>query len=439
MSEQRAAASPRSLATSVLSDVLYTHRSLNATLDAALPNAGNARDARLVREMCYGVLRWLPRLEAVLRELLRKPLARKHADMHVLLLLGLYQLMYMRIPPYAAVSASVAVAGQRHKPWARGLINATLRRFLAEGDKFREISDADWEVRYAHPRWFIDRLRAARPESWRELLDANNQRAPMTLRVNARRMTREAYLCRLATAGIEASPTAHTTHGVSLARPLDVDRLPGFAGGEVSVQDGAAQLAVALLDLGEGATVLDACAAPGGKTAHILEQDVHLTRLVALDNDALRLERLQATLSRLGLGATLACADAATPATWWDGGPFDRILLDAPCSATGVIRRHPDVKWLRRNADLEGFARNQRALIDALWGLLAPGGLLLYATCSVLPMENDWQVRYILDAHRDAVERPIVSTWGRTAAHGRQILTGESDMDGFYYATIEKH
>ena len=427
----------KSAAAAVLTEVMAQGRSLSAVLPPALA-ALPAKERPLAQELCYGVLRWGPRLEALLARLMNKPLRGKERVIHSLLLVGLYQLLYTRIPPYAAVAGTVEVARGLGKTWAVGLVNGVLRAAQKGGEALLAEVDRDEAAARAHPAWLLTLLRAGRPDDWRAIVSANNERAPMCLRVNARHGTRDAYLARLSAAGIEAAPAPHTECGLLLAQPLDVERLPGFADGAVSVQDGAAQLAAPLLDAQAGERVLDACAAPGGKSCHILERQPHLGELVALDSDEARMARVRENLARLDLSASLIVNDAARPADWWDGASFDRILLDAPCAGLGVIRRHPDIKYLRRPGDIEALAALQGQLLAALWPLLRVGGKLVYATCSVLPQENEMQIQHFLQRQGDAREQNIGAAWGRPLSHGRLILPGEEGMDGFYYACLEK-
>jgi len=432
-----APASPaRAAALQALAQVLGEGRSSSRVLDAFTASL-EPRERALARELCLGVLRFAPRLERLLERLLTRPLRRRDADVRALLLLGLYQLLYTRIPDHAAVSETVALA-EPGKPWAGGLVNAVLRRFQREREGLLAELARDPEGRWAHPAWLVAELEAAWPHDWTHILEANNARAPMTLRVNARRSTREAYLQRLERLGLGAHAAPHTEHGVVLHEPREAGALPGFAEGLVSVQDGAGQLAAALLDAPPGSHVLDACAAPGGKAAHLLERAPGPARVVCLDRDAERLGRLRQSLRRLGLDADAIATDATRPGDWWDGGAFDRILLDVPCTATGVIRRHPDIRLHRRPADVESLAAQQQRLLDAVWPLLARSGRLLYATCSVLPRENERQVEGFLGRHEDARVRRISAAWGRPLRCGRQILPGEDGMDGFYYALLEK-
>ena len=428
----------RGAAHAALLRVLGKHQPLSGALDAACKFMGDERERGLARELAFGVTRWLPRLSAVLSRLLDRPLNRRDLDVEAVLLLGLYQLGYTRIPPHAAVAESVSMAAALGKPWAGGLINAVLRRFQREREALLAHINTDETARYSHPGWLISEIRNAWPEEWRDILTNNNAHAPMTLRVNARRHGRENFLSTLHSAGIAADAAAFTDFGLVLRTPVDVTALPGFADGSVSVQDAAGQLAAPLLELKPGLRVLDACAAPGGKTAHILETEPGLDELVALDVSEDRLARVRRTLSRLALECTVIHGDAAKPDTWWDEMPFDRILLDAPCTATGVIRRHPDIKLHRRPEDLPRLEKIQSSLLDALWPLLARGGMLLYATCSILPRENRDRISRFLKSRADAELRPIKAPWGRAEEAGRQILTGELGMDGFYYALLVK-
>lgn len=428
----------RGVAVEVLLAVLRGRENLNNALDARLGALADERDRGLVRELSYGVLRWLPRLRHFLARLLDQPLRARDRDIECILVLGLYQLAYTRVPPYAAVDSAVALAAKRRKPWARGLVNAVLRRYQREQEALEAETEADVPASHAHPPWLAAALEQAWPHHWRAVLAANNTRAPMTLRVNARHYGAADYLRRLGAAGIAAAPGHRSPQAVILDAPMDVRGLPGFDDGDVSVQDEAAQLAAPLLAPQPGERVLDACAAPGGKTAHLLESCPDLGELVAIEEDASRVTLLQETLDRLGLACTVHTADAAVANTWWDGRPFHRILLDAPCSATGVIRRHPDIKSRRTARDIGNFAATQERLLEALWPTLAAGGTLLYATCSTLPPENAVIMDAFLARHSDARVDPLPADWGQSHGPGRQILPGEEDMDGFYYARLRK-
>jgi len=428
---------PRALAAQALAGILDGGHSTAEALPPAQSACADERAAALVQELVYGTLRWYFRLEAVLLQLLHKPLKKGTADLHCLLLLGLYQLDRLAVPERVAVHETVQAVHALHREWAAGLVNAVLRGFQRRREELDEIVRADEVARYAHPRWLIRQLQADWPERFTEILAANNERPPFCLRVNHRRVTRAEYLELLQARGIDAAPIPETEQGVQLVAPVPVSRVPGFSAGDVSVQDGAAQLAAGLLDVQPGMRVLDACAAPGGKTAHLLERhpDIEVT---ALDIDAGRLARVQDNLARLGLQAQLLAADAGRVETWWDGRLFDRILLDAPCSGTGVIRRHPDIKVLRRAADIGALVVRQSELLNALWPLLIPGGILLYCTCSILKAENSAGVSGFLEIRGDAQERPLASARPGFPAVGRQILPGENGMDGFYYACLLK-
>ncbi len=427
--------SARTAAGEVLREIIADGRSLD-TADRRLAAIGDARDRALARELVYGVLRWLPRLRFVCRLLAGK--RELEPVVEVAVLMGLHQLEAMRVPAHAATSESVELVARAGRPRARGLVNATLRRYTRERDAILAQVRRHPPAHFAHPRWLLAQLRRAWPDDWETVVDANNQRAPMTLRVNTRRCTRDQYAERLRAAGHPAHPVAHATDALALEHTVDVAALPGFADGEVSVQDAAAQLAAALLDPPPGARVLDACAAPGGKTGHLLERAATGVEVVAIDVDPTRAQRVDANLARLGLAATVICGDATQPSRWWDGRGFDRILVDAPCSASGVLRRHPDIKLLRRAADIPRLAARQRALLEALWPLLAAGGRLLYATCSVLPEENDGVVDAFLADHDDARGHALDGGFGRATRRGRQILPGEDAMDGFFYALLAR-
>jgi len=427
---------PRAAALDCLLAVAEGGESLSRALPPLLAQIPEARDRGLAQELSYGALRWYQRLEALLGELITRPLKPRDRDVLHAARLGAYELLYLDTPDYAVVNEYVELVKRRGKRWAGGLVNAVLRRLMREREALEALVDREPAARYAYPHWLLGRLRAAHPDAWEGLLAAGNQRPPMTLRVNLSLGSRDAYLARLAEAGIEAEPHPLVTSAVSLATPVDVARLPGFAEGAVSVQDAAAQLAGSLLAPRPGERVLDACAAPGGKTAHLAETAG--ISLDAMDIDAERLARVQENLDRAGARARLIAGDAANPAAWWDGQPYERILLDAPCSATGVIRRHPDIKLHRRPGDIDELVQRQAGILEALWPLLAPGGMLLYATCSVLPEENNRQLETFLACHVDARELPIEAAWGRAVSVGRQILTGDSGMDGFYYAGLTK-
>lgn len=430
-----AATNPRAVAARVVEQVLVHARYLDAALTETLGT--RMRDAALVQEMSYGTLRWFDQLTAVAALFLDKPLKQKDQDVYALLLVGLYQLLFMRVARHAAVQETVEAAAALKKPWAKNLLNACLRAALREEARV-QAAIADPAAAFSHPTWLLEEIKRHWPENWAAILAANNERPPMVLRVNRLRQSRDRYLARLAQAGIAASSHPFSENAVVLESPVAVSELPGFAAGDVSVQDAAAQLAAPLLDAQAGARALDACAAPGGKTGHLLEQAA-LAELVALDREPARVKLIEENLARLKLGAKTVTGDAANPAGWWDGQAFDRILADVPCSATGVIRRHPDIKVRRRPGDLPRLVATQEQILEGLWPLLKPGGKLLYATCSILPVENENRMTAFLRRHPDATEDVLTTEAGRARTVGRQILPGESGMDGFYYAKLRKN
>ncbi len=424
----------RLIAARVLSRVLQDGQSLTAALDHAFLSIESGKDRAFIQALCYGVCRQFHRLDFVLSQLLDKPL--KDADVKALALVGLYQLNFMRVKPHAAVSETVLAV--RKKPWAKSLINALLRTYLREQEGLEHKADAFQSAALSHPEWLIKQIEQDWPEQALSLLQENNLQPPMVLRVNLAKISRENYLQRLIGQEIAAEAVSFCPSAIKLDKPVPVDVLPGFADGLVSVQDTAAQLAAGLLDVQPGQRVLDVCAAPGGKTVHILESQAQLKELVAVDIDESRMQRVSENLQRLKLQAKLVVGDAAKPEDWWDGTLFERILLDAPCSALGVIRRHPDIKLLRRAEDIGPLQALQKSILQAVWPLLAPGGVLLYATCSILKQENEQQIQAFLAEHSDALELSIEAEWGTAGVCGRQILTGDSAMDGFYYARLSK-
>lgn len=420
------------LAAAVLGSVL-AGRSLDAELAATWRAHARIDERRraAVQDLAYGALRFLPRLEAVLEALLEKPLA--DARLRALLLVALYQLEHGRTAPHAVVDHAVRACHALGLTSAKGLVNAVLRNFLRRRADLEARAERTDTARYCHPQWWIDRLRVQYPGEYAAILEAGNSRPPLALRVNRRRMRVADYLELLARHGMRGE--AIGAAAVLLQKALPAARVPGLAEGLVSVQDAAAQLAAPLLDLSDGMRVLDACAAPGGKTGHALElADVNLT---ALDDDASRLERVRDNLARLGLTARVIRGDACDPAAWWDGRRFDRILLDAPCSASGIVRRHPDIKWLRREADIERYVELQRRMLDALWQTLESGGKFLYATCSVFREENREQVARFEKRHRDARRLALPALDEETQARAGQLLP-DGRHDGFFYALLQK-
>jgi len=428
---------PRLAAAKALAAVLNGKASLNSSLPTQLDKVED-RDRGFTQDLAFGTARWQPRLSALAAKLLQKPFKAADADVEALLLVGLYQLLYTRVPAHAAIGETVGCADKLKKPWAKALLNAVLRRAQRESEALLAELEHDPVVRTAHPRWLQKSLKAFWPEQWEAICAANNAHPPMILRVNRRHHSRDAYLQLLTDAGINATPCVYSVDGIVLEAATDVRSLPGFAEGWISVQDEAAQLAADLLDLAPGQRVLDACCAPGGKTCHILEVEKDLAAVVAVDLEAKRLVRVRENLSRLGLSAELIAADGRDTATWWDGKPFQRILLDAPCSATGVIRRHPDIKLTRQPDDIAALAGLQGELLDALWPTLEVGGILLYATCSTLPTENTEVIEAFLARTSGARELDLATAAGIKQPHGRQLLAQEGGHDGFYYAKLIK-
>ena len=384
-----------------------------------------------LQDMCYGTLRFLGELDALLARLLERPL--KDERLRDLLRIALYQLVHTRAAAHAVVDHAVRACVAVGLPGAKGLVNGVLRNFLRKREPLLTAAHDTDTGRYSHPQWWIDKMRAQYPLHHAAMLAAANAHPPLTLRVNERAISVGAYLERAASAGIEV--VALGASAVRLQRPIPVERIPGFNEGLVSVQDAAAQYAAVFLDAGDGARVLDACAAPGGKTAHMLERAE--VDLLALDSDAQRLRRVQDNLIRLHLSARLACADAADPSAWWDGKPYTHILADVPCSASGVVRRHPDIKWLRRPDDIAAFARRQWTILHALWQALGTGGKLLYATCSVFHEENQAQIERFLEHHSDARRLTLPGLHTNAQQLAGQILPDENH-DGFFYALLQK-
>lgn len=428
---------PRLAAAKALAAVLSGKASLNSSLPTQLDKVED-RDRGFTQDLAFGTARWQPRLSALAEKLLQKPFKAADADVEALLLVGLYQLHYTRVPAHAAIGETVGCADKLKKPWAKGLLNAVLRNAQRESETIFAELERDPVVRTAHPRWLQKSLKAFWPEQWEAICAANNAHPPMILRVNRRHHNRDAYLTLLGEAGIAATPCVYSRDGIVLEAAADVRSLPGFAEGWISVQDEAAQLAADLLDLAPGQRVLDACCAPGGKTCHILEAEPALAGVVAVDLEAKRLVRVKENLERLGLNAELIAADGRDIDKWWDGKPFQRILLDAPCSATGVIRRHPDIKLTRQPDDIVALAQLQGELLDAMWKTLEVGGILLYATCSTLPTENTEVIAAFLERTPGARELDLATAAGIKQPHGRQLLAQQGGHDGFYYAKLIK-
>jgi len=432
----RAGARTRAEAARVVHAVVAEGRSLDGLLPVADERV-QASERSLMRALCYGVLRFHWRLSATIDQLLARPLKPRDRILHSLLAVGLYQLSDTRVSAHAAVGLTVEASRLLKRPQAAGLVNAVLRNQLRSPVSPDE---DDIEARWNHPRWIIEQLQTDWPDDWQWIIEANNRQAPMWLRVNSRRSSATDYLARL---DGKAEPIAGIDQALKLDSPQAALALPGFEDGDVSVQDAAAQLAAPWLLGGGGRKLLDLCAAPGGKAAHLLELAGPGAVLTAVEVDAGRSKRIEETFRRLGLSADLAVADATRVDAWWDGRPFDGVLLDAPCSASGVIRRHPDIKHLRRPSDIESLAELQARLLDVAWQVLAPGGRLLYVTCSVFRRENDETIAAFLQRHHDALSNLVlpnnnIQALMKPGDHGFQVLPGTADLDGFFFSCLAK-
>ena len=428
----------RAEAARLVAAVRFEQRSLKSVLPEALDRINDSRDRALCEAMAFEALRWLPRYEFWLQQLLNRPLPEAARPVHALLLVGLAQLDAMKLADYAAISTTAEAARRLHQPHLVGLVNAVLRRFLRERDALQALALTDAVAASAHPRWLLEALQRDWPEQVETLTAHNNQQAPLWLRVNARKISLTDYQKLLTTQGIHSSTSTLAPNALRLQSAISPTALPGWDDGLVSVQDLSAQLAAPLLEVPAGARVLDLGAAPGGKSAHILETFPHLGELVAVDIEAARMTRVEATLARLGLKAHCIVGDAGTPESWWDGQPFQRILLDAPCSATGVIRRQPDIKWHRRQQDIAALVDLQARLLDAAWPMLDAGGRLVYATCSVLRDENERQIDAFLARTPAARAITLPPELGLAAGVGVQRLPEAEGGDGFYLAVLEK-
>lgn len=437
MSDPQGARS-RALAAGVIARVRFEGRSLKALLPDTLARLADPRDRALCEAMVFEAIRWLPRYEFWLAQLLEKPLPVSARPVHGLLLAGLAQLEAMGLADYAAISATAEAARTLRQPRLVGLVNAVLRRFLRERAALDAAAKQDPEAATAHPGWLLEALQHDWPQQAASILEQNTTQAPMWLRVNLRRISRDDYRARLDAAGVGSEISAIAPAALRLIHPVAPTTLPGWSDGEISVQDLSAQLAVALLAAQPGDRILDIGAAPGGKTAQILEWFPESAGVTALDIDAARLDRVRTNLARLGLSASCVVGDGSRPDTWWDGTPYERILLDAPCSATGVIRRQPDIKWHRRPEDIPDLVKQQQRLLDAAWPMLREGGRLVYATCSVLRDENDRQINAFLARTPSAHALPPPSELGEPAGAGVQRFPQAEGGDGFFYATLEK-
>lgn len=425
------AANVRALAAKCSFAVIDKGRSLSDELPTLLAKV-EGKDKGLLQELCYGVLRYLPELEYDSKQYIQKPLVAKQRVIHFLILVGIYQIKYTRIPDHAAVSETVSATKPLKHGHLKALVNGILRNYQrSEPSNNESLPNA---IKYNHPSWFIKKIESGYPEQWQEILAANQHKPPMWLRVNQQHHSVAQYQALLEEADIEIALIDEYSGAIKLVNAVDVNKLPGFDQGFVSVQDGAAQQAALLLDCQENDIVLDCCAAPGGKTCHILEATPNIQSMTAIDIEANRLVRVEENLTRLNLQATVLTADASKK-DWWNGQLFDRILLDAPCSGTGVIRRHPDIKWLRKAPDIDALTILQQQILKNIWSLLKPGGTLLYATCSILPEENYEQIQQFISENSDV---ELLAIENSSQKIGWQILPNEQSMDGFYYAKLKK-
>ena len=428
----------RVIAAKILLSIIRDEYTLDAALNYHLSSDLNRKDAAFVQELCYGSLRYWIRLQAIVNTCMERPLRNKDADINALLILGLYQLVYMRVPDHAALSETVnAVVGLK-KNWAKKLVNGVLRTLQRTYSDKLQALEVNSGVYHNHPDWMLDRFKQQWPQHWQGIIDANDNHPPMVLRVNTDKISVLDCLAKLAQEGIDATEMKPVSSAIHLKKAIDVSELPIFRQGLVSVQDAAAQLAAPMLALSAAERVLDMCAAPGGKTGHILESQRELAQVIAVEIDLKRCERIHQNLDRLGYEATVLTADATDVDAWWDKTLFDKILLDVPCSASGVIRRHPDIKMLRTPQDVERLRQIQQNILAQIWPTLRPGGMLLYVTCSIFDEENESQIQQFLSQHDDAIVTTEKYSWGHSTGAGLQILPGEFNMDGFYFCRLQK-
>jgi len=420
----------RFLALEILTSLFKNHSSL-VHLFAAHPKLSS-----FSKEICFGVCRYFFQLEAIANSLLKKK--PKSNEVWITILIGLYQIYFMRQPEYASVKETVQLLELSQKNWAKSLVNAVLRNAIRNKSQLHLKLMAQLQYKWNHPTWLIEKIQKRWPECWQTILKENDKHPPMTLRVNRLKTTPKHYLELLKEQQLFGTIHPSAKEAIILEQPCPIDKLPGFSEGLISIQDAAAQLAVDLLDIKPNMTVLDACCAPGGKTCHILERYPEVQFCTALDMDKARQQKTKENLKRLKLNADVIVGSALEPQSWYNGKQYDRILLDAPCSATGVIRRHPDIKWLRRPNEINPIKILQQKLLEQLWALLLPGGLMIYATCSILPEENEEQVAKFISKHPDCNYLFINSDWGTATEHGRQILPGDQNMDGFFYSVLKK-
>jgi 16S rRNA (cytosine967-C5)-methyltransferase len=426
----------RLAATQIVTQLLLGKGSLSSLMGPAQIQVAD-QDKSLLQELCFGVCRYHPQLQIYLELLIDKPLRNKDTDIQALILLGLYQLIHTRIPDHAAIGASVEVTRSLKKEWASKLVNGVLRQFQRDKESLAKIATEKKIFQSNHPEWLDGMFSKYWPQQWPDIIQASQSHPPFCLRINTNKISRDEYIALLAELNIHALPTSFSPYGIRLKNPCNPNTLPLFAEGLISVQDESAQLSADLLNLQPGLRVLDACCAPGGKTGHLLELQPDL-QVTALELEERRLQRVRENLQRLNLRADIICGDATKPEVWWDGKLFDRILIDAPCSATGIIRRHPDIKILRKPDDITKLADIQLKMLQNLWPLLKPNGILLYATCSIIPKENAKIIEQFLKQQTDAFEDKIIAGWGLEQTCGRQLLPQVEGHDGFYYARLIK-
>ena len=437
--------SPRQASAEIIAAILRQQGSLN-TLLPAYSEKVLSRDRAFLKELCYGTLRNFPRIDCIMSALLKKPLREKDYDLYGVIATAIHQLDETRVPAHAAINEAVATTLALNKKWARGLVNGVLRNYQRQQAHLINDPSLTQSIPFqtSHPLWLVKRWQQDWPENWQEIIAANNSHPPMTLRINTRLTSREAYHQQLAEAGIHASTSDYSPAGLTLESPVPVESLPGFEKGLCIVQDEAAQLAAYILRPGKNERVLDACCAPGGKFCHLIEMMGEGGEAQGVELDQRRLERFEQNRERLFQDCSdlprvrTFCANSGEPQDWWDGTPYQKILLDAPCSATGVIRRNPDIKLLRSSTQVSELALLQLHLLQSLWPLLAEGGQLLYATCSTLAEENDRVIEQFLDKTTNASMCPLQVEWGMATKYGQQLFPAPNGPDGFYYALLQK-
>jgi len=437
MKQTKHSSHPRSLAVIICESVIYEGQSLGEAIDDQLKNKDiSTQDRGFIQSLCFGVTRWYWQLNDQLKPFLKKPLKPKERQVKLILLVGIFQIQHLQTPAHAAVSDTVKCSQQLNKPWAKNLINACLRNYIRKQETIEK--QLFPPTHYSHPQWMIERIEQAWPDQKKFIFAANNQAAPLCLRVNSKYCSQENYLKLLAENNIEASKDPYSEIGIRLKTSTPIQNLPKFSNGWVSVQDTASQLIHQFFQTNSDDRILDACAAPGGKTSLLLEHASENTVMHAVDIKGIRNTKLVQTLERLNLTAKIITGDASKPMEWWDGKLYQHILVDAPCSGLGVVRRHPDIKHLRQADDIEQLKQAQSAILESCWKLLANNGQLLYTTCSILPEENEQQIENFLQKHPEANSVEIDHPTAITLAHGRQTLPGISDMDGFYYCLLHK-